>query len=178
VNVSTILERPVDWLMRLFETKVIDRTSLSAVKTAVSWRTAANAQLVEIESWAVVDAWLPLDEFVQGAGNLLGPALKGDLNWFFEVLGSDAMAVKGCPDRDVILDMLCRKQHDYGHQNILRTGIPGIVTRLSDKQARLENLAARGATPANESLEDALADIVGYCVIGLMLQAGTFEALL
>lgn len=72
------------------------------------------------------------------------------------------------------VDLMCRKQHDYGHGNILSFGLFGVVVRASDKVARLENLMAKGLTPANESVEDTLRDIVGYGAIALMLERGTF----
>lgn len=66
------------------------------------------------------------------------------------------------------------KQHDYGHDNILAFGHQGIVVRIHDKWARIQNLVGKGADPSNESLEDSFADIVNYCVIGIMLVDGTF----
>lgn len=71
-------------------------------------------------------------------------------------------------------DLLCRKQHDYGHKNINRFGLNGIVVRLSDKLARLENLNNK-PNPRNEAVLDTWYDIVGYCVIAEMLMDGTFQ---
>lgn len=75
----------------------------------------------------------------------------------------------------VIVPLLCGKQHDYGHNNILRTGLLGILVRLSDKSARYAHLLGQMAAARNEPLTDTVIDIVGYCVIGLMLMDGTFE---
>lgn len=69
----------------------------------------------------------------------------------------------------------CSKQHDYGTGNILAFGHDGIIVRISDKLARIENLQARGGDALHEALEDSFTDIVGYCLIGLMLLDGTFE---
>jgi len=80
--------------------------------------------------------------------------------------------------------LLAAKQHDYGHQNIDRFGLKGIVVRLNDKYERLANLEftkqflAGGNTVApkvNETIVDTLTDIVGYCVVGLMVLDGTFK---
>lgn len=82
-------------------------------------------------------------------------------------------------------ELLCRKQSDYGHGNILKFGQMGVMVRASDKAERLNNLVMRddggslslrpARSPANESLMDAFFDIVGYAVIARMLKAETFE---
>lgn len=83
------------------------------------------------------------------------------------------MAQLGIWDTDSIIRVLCSKQNDYGHHNINRFGMTGIVIRLSDKVERLLNLKGRQAL--NESTHDTLMDIVGYCVVGLMFLDGTFQ---
>lgn len=74
-----------------------------------------------------------------------------------------------------LIDLLAAKHHDYGSDNINEFGIMGILMRISDKLARLENLNRNGANPHNESIIDSYKDIIGYCVIGIMLHAGTFN---
>ena len=71
--------------------------------------------------------------------------------------------------------LLASKQHDYGHGNITAFGLQGVLVRLSDKVERLINLKSRTGTAKNESLVDTLRDIVGYCVIALMLNDETFN---
>jgi hypothetical protein len=79
-------------------------------------------------------------------------------------------------DSAEMIKLLCRKQHDYGHGNINKFGMAGIIVRLSDKVERLKNLRSRGLTPEiKESEVDTLLDIVGYCVIGHMWNEGTFQ---
>lgn len=73
-----------------------------------------------------------------------------------------------------LLEILVRKQRDYGHENIARFGRLGLLVRVHDKIARLENLLASGAKPNNESILDNIADVVGYCVIGAMWEEGNF----
>ena len=70
--------------------------------------------------------------------------------------------------------LLIKKQRDYGHENILRFGRDGLLIRVHDKVARLENLTATGATPENDALTDTLADIIGYAAIGVMVATETF----
>ena len=79
-----------------------------------------------------------------------------------------------------LYELVIRKQHDYGHGNILKFGIPGLQVRMSDKVERIKNLRKRAAAGAGnavvgEALEDSYKDLIGYSLIGLMLQAGTFE---
>ena len=73
-----------------------------------------------------------------------------------------------------MITLLAGKQHDYGHGNILEFGQQGVLVRLWDKIARYDNLMRRGVDPENESLIDTLKDIIGYCVIWLMLANNTF----
>lgn len=76
-------------------------------------------------------------------------------------------------DNDDMVNLLARKQHDYGHGNINKFGHFGILVRLSDKIERIRNLKKKSAQA--EPYEDALWDIVGYCVVALMLDDETFN---
>lgn len=74
-----------------------------------------------------------------------------------------------------ITALLVKKQHDYGHGNILKFGADGVVVRLWDKIARYKNLTKRSTSiPMNESLDDTLMDIIGYSVIWMMIDDNTF----
>jgi hypothetical protein len=46
---------------------------------------------------------------------------------------------------------------------------------LCDKIARLQNLLKRGGEAKHEALTDTYMDILGYAVIALMLEEGSFE---
>jgi hypothetical protein len=81
----------------------------------------------------------------------------------------------GLWNKKEMLELLCRKQHDYGHGNILSFGMIGVAVRMADKVARLANLTNRDIDAVNESLLDTWRDIVGYAVIARMLLVGTFE---
>ena len=80
--------------------------------------------------------------------------------------------------RDVALkvaNIVIKKQHDYGHDNIMAFKEQGLVVRLSDKVARLKNLLwSNTNAPKNESIEDTFIDVAGYAIIGLMLANNTF----
>lgn len=67
-----------------------------------------------------------------------------------------------------LIETLIRKQRDYGHQNIAMFGRDGLLIRVHDKIARLENLVTREAEAANEPIRDTVLDIAGYSTIGVM----------
>jgi len=74
----------------------------------------------------------------------------------------------------IIKEILVKKQKDYGHDNIARFGRIGLLVRVHDKVARLENLIRRGTNPENESLQDNFKDVIGYCAIGMMVEDEIF----
>ena len=63
---------------------------------------------------------------------------------------------------------LVKKQRDYGHHNIAKFGRDGLLIRVHDKIARLENLAASSLAASNEPIKDTVLDIAGYSAIGIM----------
>lgn len=75
---------------------------------------------------------------------------------------------------DTVVETICSKQHDYGHENITWGGRIGLVIRMHDKLARIENLLGRATVATNESLEDSWLDLVGYALIGIMVENGSF----
>jgi len=91
-----------------------------------------------------------------------------------------------CYSKDIELDsvtetvhkILVKKQSDYGHNNIKRFGRTGLIVRIQDKVARLENLMAKGIDeenePQNESITDNVIDVMGYSAIGIMWERGEF----
>jgi len=92
------------------------------------------------------------------------------------VLALCVLESKGHPTNwEDLYNMLCRKQHDYGHQNISNFGLVGVAVRVCDKIARAENLRTRDTNAVkNETVIDTYEDIVGYAVIALMLDSDTF----
>lgn len=89
--------------------------------------------------------------------------------------GANLSTIEIGPHLQDVVELIASKQADYGHGNILRFGIDGIIVRLSDKLARLENLTRTGKSARNEALSDTWNDIVGYSIIAIMLLKGTFE---
>ena len=77
-------------------------------------------------------------------------------------------------NHEEMVALLCKKQHDYGHNNITNFGIVGVGIRVCDKIARIDNLNKTGS-PSNESLMDSYIDIVGYAMIATMLQEESFK---
>lgn len=79
---------------------------------------------------------------------------------------------------ETVHGILVKKQMDYGHGNISRFGRTGLIVRIQDKVARLENLMARGISeddgPQNESLTDNVIDVMGYSAIGIMWESDSF----
>jgi hypothetical protein len=74
-----------------------------------------------------------------------------------------------------LVDLWCSKQADYGHGNITRFGDLGVIVRMSDKVERLKNLDKTGAAANNESVMDSWRDLLGYAVIGMMLEMDLFH---
>jgi len=69
---------------------------------------------------------------------------------------------------DEIVDMLIKKNEDYGDGNLLRYGLYGICVRIADKLARLENMVFK-SPKTEETIEDTLKDIAGYAMNALRL---------
>ena len=74
-----------------------------------------------------------------------------------------------------LVGFLASKQRDYGPQNITKFGIQGLKVRMWDKIARIANLTTQGRDPSNESLVDSFVDLMGYCVIAVMISNFTFN---
>lgn len=82
------------------------------------------------------------------------------------------------PDKNEMIATLIRKQKDYGPENIARFGNIGLLIRMHDKIARLENIYSKCESDFNkaigvnavsdETIIDTLIDIMGYSAIALM----------
>jgi len=143
-----------------------------------NWNEACWSQLEEVNSGiCIITSDNGLDAlqsqlivYVDEKGDMFAPDIH-------ELFSSVALyAISHLRGYDVTLDsiheLLCSKQADYGHDNILAFGDIGICVRMSDKIARIKNLRNKNAM--NESLLDSWMDLLGYAVIGLMLLANTF----
>lgn len=116
-----------------------------------------------------------IDEFFHPAAGFE----KAKIQW--AVIGGDALelAIQNNITFEIsaVHQTLIRKQRDYGHENIRRFGRQGLMVRMHDKVARLENLLRKpdgGVKPENESIEDNLMDVVGYAAIGIMWESRQF----
>lgn len=68
-----------------------------------------------------------------------------------------------------VIELLCKKNEDYGSENIAITGKPGVIVRMTDKVYRIKNMVMTPRTMNFESLDDTLRDVLGYSFIALML---------
>lgn len=78
---------------------------------------------------------------------------------------------------DDIVKLIAKKQHDYGHGNILGFGEMGVAVRVWDKVNRLKTLLVdrKGQDSTGEAVEDTWTDLAGYAIIALMLRKGWFK---
>lgn len=69
------------------------------------------------------------------------------------------------------VQLLDRKQQDYGPNNIAEFGMFGVVVRMTDKFWRLKNLLGKGRRrkAQNESVRDSFRDIANYATIAILL---------
>lgn len=138
-----------------------------------TWREAAYICLREIYSTGAIGSEAELEEVynrLNGGDDLPVILDLGYRAWEMlmqeGLLWSTAMAA----------DLLERKQSDYGSANIMRFGLDGLKVRLWDKIARYNNLTRQDAADVrNESIEDTLKDIVGYCTLWLMVHHDWME---
>jgi hypothetical protein len=77
-------------------------------------------------------------------------------------------------DADQVTAVICKKQADYGPENIAKFGRDGILVRMHDKLARLENLTKSGQVPNNESIKDNYLDVIGYAAVAALWESGDF----
>lgn len=67
--------------------------------------------------------------------------------------------------------LLIRKNADYGNsfeEQFNKRGFVGVLIRLEDKMARLDNLE-RNAAKVDESIKDTLIDLAGYALLASIL---------
>ncbi len=73
-------------------------------------------------------------------------------------------------------DVMIERHKKYGPNNIGRSGLFGVVVRLGDKFARLENGVLHGniedADTSDETVRDTLIDLLNYAAIGLCVLDG------
>ena len=120
-----------------------------------------------------------LDDVIKKTQNLLWEMLAACSIIYFDKtvfgFGSDS-EMHLYSYKNKIKTTLVKKQKDYGPKNIEKFGINGIVIRIYDKIARLENLLNKNSFAENEPLQDTLLDIVGYSIIAVMWNNNYFMA--
>ncbi len=73
-----------------------------------------------------------------------------------------------------ISELLIMKNKTYGDKNIDKIGKSGIITRLEEKLERLKHMIENNIQD-KETVEDTWKDIIGYAVIGIMLERGRWN---
>jgi hypothetical protein len=71
---------------------------------------------------------------------------------------------------DEVADTVSQKNHDYGNSYFrLRDewGVQSFGVRLGDKYHRLANLLKGTEAQVDESIEDTIRDVIGYCLLEL-----------
>lgn len=117
-----------------------------------------------------------LDDFIGSLYDRRGGDVQAKVQ--FANLGADAIQVakkNGIElTEEECVRILIKKQKDYGPENIRRFGRQGLMVRIHDKIARLENLYNSGREPENETIYDTYLDIVNYTAIGIMWESNRF----
>lgn len=125
---------------------------------------------------SIQDLRSELDQFIESLYQSPGGNAQAKVHWC--VIGATAVELSQLSLQPLtvaeVTTTLVRKQRDYGPENIRRFGRHGLMVRMHDKIARLENLAASGRTPENETVHDTYMDIVGYSSIGIMWEDRNF----
>jgi C4-type Zn-finger protein len=75
---------------------------------------------------------------------------------------------------DEVKELLKEKNKSYGDGNITSIGKQGILIRLQEKVERLKNMIEKDIDD-KESREDSWKDIIGYGIIGTMVERGGWE---
>ena len=151
--------------------KTWDDAAYSAlVRIYENIRANPRADLIQIRA--------DLDDFIEELFHTPAGFDKAKVRW--AVIGANALEIavqRGEPfEMYEVHATLVRKQRDYGPENIRRFGRQGLMVRMHDKVARLENLLSTdgGGKPENESIRDNLLDVVGYSSIGIMWESMQF----
>ena len=72
------------------------------------------------------------------------------------------------------IQLMDKKQQDYGSNNISAFGEFGVLVRMNDKIERLKNLN-KMPNPKNESVEDSYMDLCNYAIIAMMIRRNIWK---
>lgn len=151
------------------------------IRVVGTWEQSASQWVIHIASFATEEKETnpaKLNRLIDSAKICLFETDDIPISLLWTEIGIEAiqeLRLRSEWDSGQMCVLLASKQHDYGHGNITTFGLRGVLVRLSDKVERLKNLKSRKGVAKNESLLDTLRDIVGYCVIALMLNDETFN---
>lgn len=161
-----------------------------------SWEEAAEVAVSEIYDMAIVSNTSSVDSLIKFMRHRFDKTLEGIENYnhvsasslivdgqgIWSFVGRHALNILTMtgwrPNKDEMIATLIRKQKDYGPENIARFGNIGLLIRMHDKVARLENIYSKCEWDFNkavavnavsdETIIDTLIDIMGYSAIALM----------
>jgi predicted DNA-binding protein (UPF0251 family) len=151
------------------------------VRVVNTWEQSASQWVMHIASFATEEQEVSpekLQRIIHVARVCLFDQDDVPVSLLWTEMGIEAiqeLRMRNAWDSGKMCSLLASKQHDYGHGNITAFGLKGVLVRLSDKVERLINLKSKKSKAQNESLLDTLRDIVGYCVIALMINDETFN---
>ena len=161
-----------------------------------SWEQAADSTVKEIYDLAFSDGLTDinvmvkmmrhkLDDMINMTGGLkdtTSPVVEYAARQMWAFLARHALIILSKtgnrPDPELLVELFVSKQRDYGSENIAKFGTAGLLIRIHDKIARLENIMDRSSgnfntavqvnAVAGETIIDTLHDVVGYATIALM----------
>ena len=187
---STVVETMTDGQLDLV--KMVDWV-YGKKKPPTTWDDAARRAVFQIfnHSFNTWDRLSDVREYLDYLIDEIGPESKKNISGdvaaeYWAILGRTAAVVaeklnifKEIDEElaghvEDISKILVRKQRDYGHHNIARFGRAGLLVRMHDKVARLENLLQNETNPENESVVDNFIDVIGYASIGIMWERNWF----
>jgi hypothetical protein len=187
---STVAETMTDGQLDLV--KMVDWV-YGKKKPPTTWDDAARRAVFQIfnHSFNTWDRLSDVREYLDYLIDEIGPESKKNISGdvaaeYWAILGRTAAVVaeklnifKEIDEElaghvEDISKILVRKQRDYGHHNIARFGRAGLLVRMHDKVARLENLLQNDTNPENESVVDNFIDVIGYASIGIMWERNWF----
>jgi len=161
-----------------------------------SWEQAADSTVKEIYDLAFSDGLTDinvmvkmmrhkLDDMIDMTGGLrdtTSPIVEYAARQMWTFLARHALIILSKtgnkPDPELLVELFISKQRDYGSENIAKFGTAGLLIRIHDKIARLENIMERSEGDFNtavgvnavpgETIVDTLYDVVGYATIATM----------
>ncbi len=175
---ETYYEEPITWdeaaalvVFQIFSFNLVAMNKLEDMRTQLDYMISRNVGFPPdawMSSEESADFWKILAAVTRGAAG--GAGIE-----FFGINPERALEPRKMKRMiNDVAGLVTRKQRDYGCDNIIRFGRLGLLVRVHDKIARLENLTARGTEPNNESIVDNYLDVIGYCIVAIMFERGWF----